>query len=516
MSLQVKFLLLVGTLLLAVAGSVTAAYWTLGFVHREVATPFDQLSIALGELGKIKRSIEETAAAIGPRASQATTEPAPSGVRDPLSTLPPRSPSEEDKLAVAAAAAAAHAHVAALERNEWYVSRIGISLWANVKNRLKAVTDGSQSWLEGGDESARAAARREAFELHELIEKTELRLLEDARRSVGFSDRLRPLLGWFLAAVFLAAALTSGLGVVLLRRWVQRPVAQLRQAAARIATGDFTHRVVVQTGDEIGQLMSEVNHMASMVDQYQREAIDRERLAAVGQMVRRIVHNVRNPLAGIRGLAEVTRMDAPEGSEQRDNLSLIVSTVDTFERWLSQLLESTHPMNLNPVSIPLAPWVMQVVQSHEAGARAKNVRLEVDPGDPSALAEIDPRHLEHAVAAVIATAIDTSIAGQSVHVRVQPGELGDFYEISIRDQGPGVPEDLRERIFEPHFTTKSHGTGIGLALARQILRSHGGSITLEPTNNAGSQARGACFRLRVPKAAKRAAGAVAEKSRQSG
>lgn len=515
MSLQVKFLLLVGTLLLAVIGSIAAAGFSLRIVHREVATPFEQMSIALGELSKIKRAIEETSRAIGPL-HEAGVPGAPPGVRDPDTTLSPRTATETDRANVGTAISAARLHADSLERNDWYVSRIGVPTWGNIKLRLNAVAESANAWLQTGDEARRTAARREAFELHELIERTELRLLDDARKAVGFSDYLRPVLGWWLAAVFLGAALISALGVVLLRRWVQRPVAQLRQAASRIAAGDFAHRVAVETGDEIGQLMSEVNHMAGMVDQYQREAIERERLAAVGQMVRRIVHNVRNPLSGIRGLAEVTRLDAPAGSEQRENLDLIVSTVDTFERWLSQLLETTRPMDLHPVRTAIGPWVREIVRSHEPGAKAKGVQLSLDIADTTLEAEFDPRHLEHALAAVIANAIDASPASRQVFVRVSTPTGGEIVEVSVHDQGPGVPEALRERVFEPHFTTKAHGTGIGLAIARQILRSHGGSITLEPAAAGESAGSGACFRMRIPKVARRTAGEVAENSHQTG
>jgi signal transduction histidine kinase len=503
MSLQVKFLLLVGTLLLAVIGSVAAAGWSVRTVHREVATPFEQMSIALGELGKIKRAIEDIASAIGPALSPGLEDTSPGGVRDPVLSLAPRRATDVERLAVDSAAGRARAHFDEMERNDWYVSRIGVPTWGNIRNRLAAVIDGSRAWIEAGDERLRAGARREAFDLHELIERTELRLLEDARKAVGFSDQMRLRLGWLLAAVTFGAALVCVLGVVLLRRWVQRPVAELRQAAARIAAGDFSHRVAVATGDEIGQLMSEVNHMASMVDQYQREAIERERLAAVGQMVRRIVHNVRNPLAGIRGLAEITRLDTPEGSEHRDNLSLIVSTVDTFERWLTQLLETTRPMDLNVTRIALTPWVMEVLKAHESGAKTKSVSLVLDSSDAPTDAEFDPRHLEHALAAVLANAIDSSPRGGSVYVRASAAHDGDLVEISVQDQGPGVPAPLRERIFEPHFTTKAHGTGIGLAIARQILCSHGGRMTLDPAVNDESEARGACFRLSWPRIANR-------------
>lgn len=499
MSLQIKFLLLIGTLLLAVVGSIAAAWWSLRTVHTEVAAPFRSVTVVLDELAHLKRQVERTAMAIGPVMSDG--EPVAGsriGRRGADRPLPPRIAAEQDVVEVEAAARTAQMHVQNLERSDWYRQRVGMSTWGSVRSRLTTVLDGAQRWARQGDEEARSGALRDSFVLHELIEHTELRILDDARVAVVYADRLRTTLAWWLGSVFLAAGLTGTLAVVLLRRWVQRPVAELRLAAARIAAGDFKHRVAVEGGDEIGQLMGEVNHMAAMVDQYQRETVERERLAAVGQMVRRIVHNVRNPLAGIRGLAEVTRMDMPERSEGRENMTLVVNTVDSFERWLTDLLESTKPLDLDPRPTSLLPWVQGVVQTHLTGARAKGVHIDVRSANAPESAAIDTRHMDHALAAVLANAIDAAPAGSRVEVLIGPMLIGEGFEVRVQDEGPGVPEDLRERIFEPHFTTKPHGTGIGLALAQQIMRAHGGQIILEPTSRNGLGASGACFRLWAP------------------
>lgn len=518
MSLQIKFLLLVGTLLLAVVGSIAAAWWSLRTVHTEVAGPFRSVTTVLGEMGHLKRQVERTAIAIGP--DPAATDSAGSlriGRRGSGDPLVPRRATEQNLVEVEAAARAARAHIETLERNAWYLQRIGVSTWASVRLRLDAALRGAEQWAREGNETARVESHRACFVLHELIEQTELRILDDAGVAVRYSDRLRSTLAWWLGSVFLAAGLTGVLAVALLRRWVQRPVAELRLAAARIAAGDFKHRVAVEGGDEIGQLMAEVNHMAIMVDQYQREAVDRERLAAVGQMVRRIVHNVRNPLAGIRGLAEVTRMDMPERSEGRENMTLVVNTVDTFERWLTDLLESTKPLRLDPRPTELLKWVQGVVQMHLPGARAKGVLIDVRAEDAPESAEIDTRHMDHALAAVLANAIDAAPPQSRVDVVIGPMPTGEGFEVRICDQGRGVPVELRERIFEPHFTTKPHGTGIGLALAQQIMRAHRGQIILEQAPKDGLGASGACFRLWAPlRSEPREEMQVAENSHLSG
>lgn len=484
MSLQLKFLLLIGTLLLAVVGSVAAAWWSLRLVHSEVATPFRSVAQTLGELGRIDACVGDVAAVLDHGAN------GPSGAA--------RGPTTEEARAIAEAAQRARAHVSNLERDDRLRQRIGLSTWGAIRSRLNGALVDASDWAASGEERSRLAALRECRDLRELIENTEARILDDAGRALEYSDQVRSTLAWWLGSVFLASALAGTLAVILLRRWVQRPVGQLREAAARIASGDFTYRLAPEGADEMSRLMGEVNHMAGMVDRLQREAVERERLAAVGQMVRRIVHNVRNPLAGIRGLAEVTRLDMPAGTEGRENLTLIVNTVDSFEKWLNDLLESTRPLELRPRPVPLSAWVQGVVQTHLPAARSKGVSIEISAERAPESVEIDARHMDHALAAVLANAIDAAPGGSAVRVVIAGADPERRFEVRIEDEGPGVPAELRERIFEPHFTTKAHGTGIGLAIAQQIVKAHGGLITLDEASKNGSESHGAVFRIRLP------------------
>lgn len=547
MTLQTKFLLMISLLALAIAGSGLGAFWAFWFLHQELRTPFKSSTSVLDSLRDIKRLVESQAnvlagsedeppanlntlgqerddvdAAWADQPTESHTEwtssdprlakpPLPDedfvpGFRSLLERsgggLPPLAGDAADR--IASLTKETERVISLLEGDDWYRKQIGTT-WRNIKQRVQLMHARSAVFVTplagvpsvaDADRSRRLAVR-ECYEIHELIERTEERILRNADIALSHGDLVQSRLAWWLVWVVLFGGLLSVLSVILLRRWVQRPVAALRDAASHIARGDLTYRVPVAGRDELALLSGEVNHMAQMVHVMQEERIERERLAAIGGMVRRLVHNVRNPLAGIRGLAEVTRLDFAKGTEHRDNLDLIVSTADTFERWLNELLSVTNPATINPRETNVKEWLRGVVEVHRPMAQSKGVELRTDADSAPIAACFDPSHLDHALAALVSNAIEASASNTVVTVSCRQTSESDW-EVSVADQGPGVSKELAAKIFEPHFTTKRHGTGMGLAMAQQVARAHSGRIRVETASIDGKSPLGALFRLSLP------------------
>jgi signal transduction histidine kinase len=509
MSLRHKFALLIGMFGLAVAGSLGAAWWSFTVLDRELTGPFLSANNVLDALGHIKRQAGEQRELlrdradtdVGPLATGAH-EAEDSGRRDVAvgdSAASPviAQPGPDVATRYQERGTAIVRWLQQLETGEAYRTRIGPGTWRDLKSRILQADVLAARWFESGDGQARRQAGEVLFQIHEVIEKTELRILSDARTALGYGQIVRTRLLLWLGSVFLVAVLTSVLGVVLLNRWVQHPVATLRHAAARIAVGDFKHRVPVVGHDELSLLSGEVNHMAAMVHELQEQRVEQERLAAVGGMVRRLVHSLRNPLSGIRALAEVTRQDVPDRPRPRENLELIVSTVDTFEKWLGELLDSTSPAAVTLKEHPVRPWIERLVDAHRPLAQGKGIELVVSTEAAPETAVFDELHMDHALAAIITNAIEASPSHSCVGVDVRNAPDG-AWEIRVLDTGPGIPAELRRRVFEPHFTTKQRGHGIGLAVAQQVLAAHGGRVSVEGASGGDCEATGACFVARLP------------------
>lgn len=485
MRLQLRFLILIGMLGATVAVNAGVAVWAVRFLERELSWPLGSIQQVMTGLYEIKRAVEEQAAVVGEERAPGDPAVDPGEARRQFQQAADRMQIQLEQMA----------------RTESYIVRSGVSTTRNLATRASASQGLAARWFEGGDPRDRVELVRQLENIHDLIERIEGRILDDAALAVDFGARLQTVVVWLIALTVAGVGLASLLAAILVRRWVLRPVGALRIAAERFAAGDLSHRIRVPSGgDELAMLSGEINEMAGTIERMQAERIERERLAAVGEMTRRIVHNLRKPLSGIRGLAETTRSELPASSDLVEVQDRIIRAVDRFEEWLRDVLRVSTPLELSLRRTSVEPWIRDVLDGHQPEAAGAGVTLDlVIDGQPRPVL-LDPVHLEHAVGAVISNAIGFSPHGSRVLVRVGFADAtrSGRWEIQIRDSGPGVAAHQAETIFQPYVTTRSGGTGIGLAVARRVARQHGGEITVEPSVDRPTTPGGACFVFRLP------------------
>lgn len=498
MSLRIKFGVLLGLLGLSVFLALSASWWAMRNMQTQLRDPISSMTDALTALGSAKRAVQSARNVFDP---EFTTDP-------------------QERPGVSQALSSAAQYIETLSADEWARTRIGSSTIVNLRTRLRVAISLSDTPPSVTDDET---IRQVLYDLYELVQRTESRVVEDTQQALSFGSALERQLHMILGLCLIIAALGIALGVSLVRRWVLGPIARLRVAAARIGSGDLAHRVPIPAGkpDELALLSAEVNTMAGLVKSLQDKRVESERLAAIGEMVRRLAHNLRNPLAGIRGLAEITRADlrarTPAEPELTENQDRIIAAVDRFENWLNELLGVTRPMQVAPAPTRVEPWLKGLLAAHQPQAQAKAIRLITDLSGAPELASFDARHLEHAVSAVLSNAIEAVGAppppgapARTAQVRVACGESADAWFIEITDSGPGVPAEIQDKIFRPYFTTKRDGNGIGLAIALQVVQAHAGRMmvtspapvpeTLDSaTPDRNPPARGTCFRIELPK-----------------
>lgn len=207
------------------------------------------------------------------------------------------------------------------------------------------------------------------------------------------------------------------------------------------------------------------------------------RLASLGQLSAVLAHEIRNPLASLKGNAQLLAAMLPEGERPRAKAERVVGEALRLEGLTNDLLEFARDGELH-----LEPVDPATLLTESATRVSPAIRVVTD-GAPRAW-QLDPRR----VGQVLANLLDNAVqAGAPVTASVQEEGGRLVYEVS--DAGPGVPEADRARLFEPFFTTRTHGTGLGLAVVKRVVELHRGTITVEDAPGGG-----ACFRVALPRA----------------
>jgi signal transduction histidine kinase len=219
-----------------------------------------------------------------------------------------------------------------------------------------------------------------------------------------------------------------------------------------------------------------------------------EKLAALGQLATAIAHEVRNPLAVIRSAAQGLGETAPDGDEEtRRAMSFITAEIDRLGAVVNSLLAFARPPQLQPRPVPVAELVDRALLLAAGELAAKDVRVRRTEARDLPAVSADADLICQVLLGLLTNAGEAVEAGGEVAVEAR--RAGDGVELAVADSGPGVPPEMRAKIFEPFFTTRARGTGLGLAVARQIVEAHGGRI--EVGERAGGGAR---FAVRLPAA----------------
>lgn len=491
MSLRQKFFVILAMLAIILGANVALSIWSIRFLERELAWPLRSAQPVLEGLHDIKRAGEQQASDLGigrfmiNQVVDSTLTPP-----DPEAVAPKLIETERMILGI----------LDRMDEVESLRLRSGVSTTQNLRTRSDEILRTIQAWSAQKDTDAYESLIELVESRHELIERIEGRIIEDAALANTYGQRLRVLIYSIIAIGLVGATLVAAYSVILLRRWVLNPVETLREGAQHFARGAFDHTIHVPTNDELGQLGDEFNHMASMIQSMQDERVERERLAAMGEMAQRTVHNLRTPLAGIRALAETTQDELPTDSELREIQGKIIASVDRFEGWLQGMLRVSAPLQLHCRRYVPSDLVLEVIESHRGAADSRSVALNLTTSEDMPESMGDPDQLAHALTAILSNAIDYAPSGTAIDIHLR-GD-GDGWSLSIRDRGEGIPIEIQDSIFRPYFTTRRGGTGIGLALVERIIDQHHGSVEVQ-SPVIGDSEPGTRFIVQIPLDARR-------------
>jgi len=388
----------------------------------------------------------------------------------------------------------------------------GIAVDADLARELKTATGGSDfvflahgsvvaSTLDPAAEralSAESSAQRQVALLGSDYLQVAFPLTDVDGNSVGELRILRSFEGALsqitavrsnLAVLWLGAVL-AGIGLTyLLARRLLRPVDELDRAAAEIASGNYNVRVPVHGGGEIGRLAETFNSMCASIRKAREDLIRQERIATIGRLSTSIIHDLRNPLAAIYGGAEMLVDTKLSGAQVERLAANIYRASRQVQSLLQELADVTQGRGHAREVCRLREVVTAAYEPLAAVAESRGITVQIDLEDVEL--PLDRSPMERVFQNLLSNAIEAMPNGGSVCVRADKHDSEIL--VSVEDNGPGIPASIAAQLFEPFVTAgKKNGVGLGLALSRETVVSHGGDLWSD------SKSDGARFVLRLP------------------
>lgn len=239
--------------------------------------------------------------------------------------------------------------------------------------------------------------------------------------------------------------------------------------------------------DESGKPYQYVSIRYDITERKRSEAAlrDQASLAQLGKLAAVVAHEVRNPLAAIRGALQVIGRRLDGASMEHGIVQEVIARVDSLNEIVSDLLQFAKPRQPLPAAVRLRDFLSNIVAMLSQDATLAHVSVTVDADDTEVHIDVD--QIQQAFVNLLINGAQAMQGAGAITITARAE--GRFCNIDIRDQGPGIPPEVREHLFEPFFTTKHRGTGLGLATARRIIDSHGGTLTLDSPPDGGTVAR---------------------------
>ena len=321
------------------------------------------------------------------------------------------------------------------------------------------------------------------------------------------TERLRFLgtLHTQLGATAVVAVIVAVLFSYAIARTVSRPVEAITSAMREMASsGDITRRIPVQPeaawqDEDARVLATTFNSMTDSIERFQREAAQRERLSSLGRLSTVVAHEIRNPLMIIKTSLRTLRRDDARPEQVKTATKDIDEEVSRLNHIVSEVLDFARPIKFDLAPVDLNALAEDAVRAAVAANGHDGIRLDLDGSIP--LLTTDAERLRQALVNILGNAIqavdgtDARPAGADrPAIRLHTARIdARRVAIVVSDKGSGIaPEDL-PRVFDPYFTTRRTGTGIGLAISRNIIEGLGGRITV-----ASARAQGTEVRIELP------------------
>ena len=282
-------------------------------------------------------------------------------------------------------------------------------------------------------------------------------------------------------AVVIVAIIAS----LIIANSISRPIKKLQLATKEIAQGKLAEKIKISGSDEIKDLASDINKMQISLKQAQNNLIKNERFSAIGELSSRLAHDIRNPISIIKTAVSLWKQTHKDMSEKDlETLEMIDNATSKIKYLVENVLDFVRSREPKYEEVSLLKIIQFARKSIHA---SENIKISIPTND--IMIKCDPNQIEVVFENILTNSIQ-AIGDDSGRITVTTYKENDYVLILIQDSGGGIPEDIISKIFDPLFTTKREGTGLGLASCKSIIESHKGTLTVSnhPTT----------FRIKLP------------------
>jgi two-component system, NtrC family, sensor kinase len=293
----------------------------------------------------------------------------------------------------------------------------------------------------------------------------------------GFMDIKRKVMSAiiYMAGFSILLALTIGF---LVGRPLTKSIESLRQGAIAVANSDFNHKIKVETNDELKELADSFNAMTEELKEAQKKLLQSEKMAALGQIAAAVSHELKNPLTGIKMAAYFLRDKVSrEDIEANKSITDIESEADRANKIVMEILTFSQPISPIFNTVNVNDVLAEIMPVQEYQAQLHDIKVTKQFQKINSLVKADRDQLKQIFDNLINNALQAMGAGGEL--TVISVEERDFIKVKVKDTGVGIPDENLKTIFQPFFTTKDKGIGLGLSIVNEIVKKHQGTITVE-------------------------------------
>lgn len=300
--------------------------------------------------------------------------------------------------------------------------------------------------------------------------------------------RLKTRIALGTGIIALSVILCLALVNWLVTRTITGPVENLTRLTTMVSEGDLGQRAEIRGGDEIATLAGSFNQMIEKLVQYEKKLVESEKLAIAGQMAAGMAHEIRNPLTSIKMLGQLMHSRLTGRKNNAEILQAMVSEIDRLDRIIQEMVDRTRPKEFLYELGEINSQIEEVLSFLNESLTGRQIAVDRDFAPDLPKAVFDREKIKQVLWNLLLNAKEAMPAGG--RLSISTGRAAeDFIQVLVEDTGTGLGEVSIEKCFDPFYTTKPEGMGMGLTISRKIVEQHGGRLSLEVRPEGGARAR---------------------------